>query len=243
MIVAIHQPNFLPWPGYFYKLARADVFVFLDNAQYIKESFINRNRIKTPSGAQWLTVPVCSSGKPVQTIQEVQMVPAARWRRKHLHLLEAYYRRAPHFKEIYGMLESQYAAVDSHTLLADFNISMTRAVSSYLDLNPILIRARDLDAGGTSTERLVNICRELGADCYLAGGGAVKYQDDQQFASAGIGVEYSDFRPEPYSQPGGAFLGGLSIVDALMNCGKSAKALLSTRAREISSHGEMLPAT
>jgi hypothetical protein len=224
-VVAIHQPNFLPWLGYFYKLARADIFVFLDSVQYTKNSFINRSRIKTQAGAHWLTVPVWTSAKFGQTIDQVQTVPDTDWRRKHLHALKSHYGRAPHFREVFDVLHIQYSAIGARTSLADFNISMIRAISSYLGLEPKLIRARDLVAEGNSTELLVNICRELKADCYLAGAGAPKYQEDEQFASAGIRVDYSKFRIKPYEQLWGPFLGGLSVVDALMNCGRLTREL------------------
>jgi hypothetical protein len=226
MVVAIHQPNFLPWLGYFHKLAHVDAFVFLDTVQYTRNSFINRNRIKTKTGAQWLTLPVRTSGKFGQVIAEVLTVSDQDWRRKHLNALATHYRRTPYFEEVFALLETQYTAVEAQTTLADFNINLTRTVCSYLKLKSKLVRARDLVTSGNSTELLVSICRGLGADAYLAGRGALKYQEDEYFKSAGIQVQYSEFAPQFYSQMWGSFIGNLSVVDALMNCGQQTQRLL-----------------
>src|SRR5256885_665158 len=163
MIVAIHQPNFLPWLGYFYKLASTDAFVFLDNVQYSKNSFINRNRIKTPIGPQWLTVPVQTSGKFNQKINEVVILPDADWKRRHLNTLRTNYGRAPFFEEVFAMLNEEYALVERGTKLADFNVNLVLAICSYLGIESRKIRASEMLVDGTSTGLLVSICQELGA--------------------------------------------------------------------------------
>ena len=227
MRVGIHQPNFLPWLGYFYKLMLAERFVFLDIVQYSKNSFINRNRIKTPQGPSWLTVPVRAKGRFGQSIGEVEIVWDADWRRKHLNSLVANYGRAPFFEEVFPQIQLEYRKVGPGTLLAEFNISLAQQICAYLGLNPQFVRARDLKVEGTDTALLVSICKSVGASRYLAGGGAVKYQADEQFASAGIEVEYSRFRGQPYPQVWNGFVENLSIVDALMNCGRATRDLLS----------------
>jgi len=123
MIISIHQPNFLPWIGYFYKLVRSDIFVFLDNVQYTKNSFINRNRIKTPQGALWLTVPV--TFKFGQLINEVRINNQTDWRKKHLKTLEMNYRKAKFFEEVFNRIKQIYYSKDWQNL-CEFNVSLMK---------------------------------------------------------------------------------------------------------------------
>lgn len=227
MVVAIHQPNFIPWLGYFYKMAHAQQFVFLDTVQYAKRSFINRNRIKSKSGPIWLTVPVCTKDRFDQAISDAEMDWNHNWQRKHLHTLTINYHRAPFFDEVFPLLECRYTSNGSINKLDDFNISIITTICRYLGLCPTLIRASELDVQGKSTDLLVNICAKLGASTYLAGAGAVKYQEDEKFATAGILVQYSSFQPIKYNQLWGEFVENLSIVDVLMNCGQFTRELLS----------------
>lgn len=226
MVVAIHQPNFIPWLGYFYKMAHARQFVFLDTVQYAKASFINRNRIKLKSGPSWLTVPVCTKGRFGQAISDVEIDWDQGWQQKHLHSLTITYHRAPFFDEVFPLLKSQYVSNETVQKLADFSISMIQTICRYLGLSPTLGRASELGVQGKSTDLLVNICTKLGASTYLAGSGAVKYQEDEKFTKAGILVQYSSFRSIKYNQLWGEFVENLSIVDALMNYGQSTRELL-----------------
>lgn len=226
MVVAIHQPNFIPWLGYFYKLAHVQQFVFLDTVQYTKNSFINRNRIKLESGPSWLTIPI-SKGRLDQVISDVEINRNRDWQRKHLHALTANYHRAPFFDEVFPLIRSEYASNKTVNNLADFNISMIQTICRYLGLCPILVRANELGVQGKGTDLLVNICAKLGASIYLAGAGGVKYQEDEKFAAAGILTQYSSFQLIKYNQLWGEFVENLSVVDALMNCGQSTRALLN----------------
>lgn len=226
MVVAIHQPNFIPWLGYFYKMAHAQQFVFLDTVQYAKRSFINRNRIKSKSGPIWLTVPVCTKGRFDQAIMDVEMDWDHNWQRKHLHTLRTNYHQAPFFDEVFPLLECRYASNEPINKLEDFNISIIQIICRYLGLCPTLIRASDLKVEGKGTDLLVHICKELGASTYLAGAGAVKYQEDEKFAAIGVLVQHSSFQPTKYNQLWGEFVENLSVVDALMNCGRSTRELL-----------------
>jgi hypothetical protein len=229
MMIAIHQPNFIPWLGYFYKLACADQFVFADSLQFTKGSFINRNRIKTNSGTAWLTVPVLTRGRFAQYICDVEIVNDRNWARKHLATIGAHYRRAPYFHEVFPLLESVYAQGTLGPLLVSFNIALIRCLCSYLDLQPIFIRASELRVEGKGTQLLQRICQKLGANRYLAGSGARNYQDDGRLISAGIQPLYSDFRAEKYPQLGNGFVENLSIVDAVMNCGTSVRQFITPR--------------
>jgi hypothetical protein len=229
MMIAIHQPNFIPWLGYFYKMACADQFVFADNVQFTKGSFINRNRIKTTSGTTWLTVPVFTGGRFAQAICDVEVVNERNWPRKHLSVISNHYRHARYFHEVFPLLESVYSQDTQWQVLVSLNIALIQCLCSYLSLQPIFVRASELRVEGNGTQFLQEICQKLGADRYLAGSGARNYQDDQYLISAGIQPVYSDFRAEKYPQLGNGFVENLSIVDAVMNCGTSARQLITPR--------------
>lgn len=219
--VAIHQPNYLPWLGYFFKIAHANKFVFLDVATYSSGSFVNRNYVKTPTGRAWLTIPVIKSGRFGQRIGEVETELMSRWADRHLTTLRSNYGRAPHFKEVITLLEPHYSVViDKRIFLADFNIGLICSIAAYLGLQTKFLRAGELDVSGHKTELLLDICRALGATSYLAGTGAKSYQEDVRFESAGIAAVYSRFVQQPYPQLFGEFAENLSVVDVLMNCGR-----------------------
>ena len=223
MIVSIHQPNFLPWAGYFYKVAESDVFVFLDTVQYSKNSLINRNRIKTPQGPLWLTVPV--SYRHPQSIREVEINNAADWRKKHLKTLEMNYRKSPCFEEIYPGIADVYRSEDWRNL-SRLNIRLASHVLEYLEIPTRTVIASNLAVSGKSTELLVNIIKKLGGDTYLSGFGGAKYQDEDLFTRDGIELRYYDFKSPVYPQPWGEFEANLSIIDLLFNCGKESRKIL-----------------
>src|SRR5882757_6777636 len=129
-IGAIHQPNYIPWLGYFFKIAHADKFVFLDNVVYPDSGFVNRNSIKTPSGPAWLTIPVISKGRRGQLIGEVETDNTRQWEERHLATLRCNYGRAPYFKETFALLEPHYRAIaDNERSLAEFNIRVTCSIA------------------------------------------------------------------------------------------------------------------
>jgi hypothetical protein len=218
-IVAIHQPNYIPWLGYFFKIAHADKFVFLDTVGYSHGSFVNRNSIKTPNGPAWLTIPILKSGRSGQLIGEVEPDNVYRWEVRHLATLRSNYGRAEFFKEIFALLEPHYCDTDNRKSLADFNIGLICAVAAYLGISPQFIRSSQLNVSGRKTDLLLDICCAIGATAYLAGGGSRCYQEDVKFEDAGITPVYSPFAQRRYPQLFGDFIGNLSVVDILMNCG------------------------
>ena len=218
MIIAIHQPNFLPWPGYFYKIAKSDTFVLLDNVQYSKNSFINRNKIKTPQGELWLTVPVKSTGLSDLLIKNVQINNHVDWRKKHLRTLEMNYKRAKFFNQIYDAIEKVYYETDWNNLCM-LNTSLLKMTLEELGLESQLIRASELSIEGKSTQLLINIVNKLEGQTYLSGAGGEKYQEEDLFRDAGITLRYYDFDPPVYPQLWGDFIPKLSIIDLLFNCG------------------------
>jgi hypothetical protein len=219
-VASIHQPNYIPWLGYFFKIAHSDKFVFLDTVAYSCGSFVNRNSIKTPNGPAWLTIPVLKSGRFGQLISEVETSDIQPWARRHLATLQSNYGRAPYFKEILTLLEPHYqAATDNRKSLSDFNIGVICSIVTYLRVNTQFIRASELNVSGHKTELLLDICRVVGATTYVAGAGGKSYQEDGKFEHAGIAPLFSSFSQGSYPQLFGEFVGNLSIVDVLMNCG------------------------
>lgn len=229
MTVAIHQPNFIPWLGYFYKIVRCDIFVLLDNVQYTKNSYINRNRIKTPQGAIWLTVPVRYQFG--DSINQVQINNSTDWRRTHLKTLELNYRKTAFFQDVFPDVQRLYLQKDWQNL-CEFNIALIEYVLSYLGLEKKLIRSSDLKTEGKSTERLVDIVRKLGGDSYLCGFGAVNYQEETIFHDAGIELIHSEFVHPKYPQVWKEFIPNLSIIDLLFNSGRKSFGILTNSSGE-----------
>lgn len=216
MIVAIHQPQYLPWLGYFDKMLKADQFCYLDTVQYKKNEWQNRNRIKTAKGWQWLTVPV--TYRYPQKIGEVGIDPSADWARKHLQTLHTNYRRAPFFDRYIAMIE----AVLSRRWegIAALNLSLIECVRQILGIahKPAICASR-IPACEDPTDRLIDICQALGADTYLAGAGADGYMNVERFAQRGVRVVIQGFEHPVYRQLFNGFLSHLSIVDLIFNCG------------------------
>ncbi len=220
MKVAIHQPNFLPWLGYFYKIAKCDVFVFLDSVQYTKNSFINRNKIKTPQLDAWLTVPV--SFKFGELISEVRINNDTSWREKHLKTLEMNYKKSKCFEEVFNEIKQIYYLKDWQ-YLSDFNISLLKAITSYIGLNKSFIKSSTWDIPAQSTELLVQIVKKMNGNTYLSGFGGANYQEEDLFTKEGISLEYYNFHHPTYTQLWGEFIPNLSIIDLLFNCGSKSR--------------------
>lgn len=216
LIVAIHQPQYLPWLGYFDKMQQADVFCFLDNVQYKKNEWQNRNRIKTSQGWQWLTVPV--KYRFPQKINEVTVNNTVNWGKKHLQALTTNYHKAPFFSEHIDIFEKVYSRTWEG--LSELNIYLIEQIQELLGLKkkPTVI-ASNLSLSNDPTERLIDICRSVGADTYLSGKDGASYMNLERFHESGLKVVFQDFKHPVYPQLFGEFLSHLSIADLLFNCG------------------------
>ena len=225
--VAVHQPNYFPWIGYFHKLAAADIFVLLDNVEFQRgnaSSVTNRTTIKASQGIQKMTVPVLRAiSSPL--VQDVLIDQRQPWKKKHLGTLTAAYGRAPAFEEIFPKVAATIEAAGES--LAALNRGSIELVCRLLHLDRPILLASSL--GLTATEknaRLVEICTRVGAMTYLSGRGARSYNDEYLFRSHGIGLEYPRFTPMAYPQLHGDFVPNLSMLDALFTCGAGARRLL-----------------
>jgi hypothetical protein len=230
MIVAIHQPQYMAWSGYFHKIAVADLFVILDDVQFKKNEWQHRNRIRTAQGWQWLSVP--NRYRFPQKINEVAVNNETDWRTKHWHSLEAAYGRAPFFGEYRRDFESFYA--EAWNDLAALNIASVKLLCRLLGISTTIETSSSYGFDGFSTIRLVNICRHFKADMYLSGSGGKEYLDETQFRDAGIRVGYQDFVPPRYPQHWARsdeeFVPGLSVIDLLFNCGTKSLPVLMGKA-------------
>lgn len=213
-IVAIHQPNFFPWLGYFDKIRRADLFVLLDDVQIQKtgSSWVNRVKLNLNNEARWITCPILRT-EGVHSIHEVNIDDRQPWRDKLLKSIEQNYRKAPNFEALRPTIEGWIRQETDN--LADFNITIIQEVMHLLGLTTPLIRHKDLNTSLHSTSMLVEILKATGGTTYLCGGGADGYQEDHLFSEAGITLEYQGFKPTPYGNPG-TYLAGLSVLDFLL---------------------------
>ncbi len=217
MKLAGHQPNYIPWPGYFIKMAQSDIFFILDTAQFQTGSSLdNRNLIKTPQGTQMLTVPVKRKGMGLQRFDEVVVIPG--WKRSHLMALQVNYAKAPYFKEVFPLMEQ---VLQDTGYLIDTNKAFIKMLYDLLGLKTKLVFLSTLPqfAQLRKNELIVAICRHFSADCYLSGIGAKAYNQPEIFEEQGIKLEYLDYQPATYPQLWGSFIPNLSIVDMLFNCG------------------------
>lgn len=226
MIVAIHQPHYLPWLRYFHKIASCDVFVLLDDAQFTKNGWQNRNTIKGAQGPVLLTVPVRNASfKPINWVEIHQQTA---WREKHWKSLLSCYARAPFFGRYAEIFEHMYATT-RWVMLSDLTYELTRELCSALRISTPLVLSSSLSAPGRSSLRLVELCRRLGATKYLTGAfAAANHLDWQVFADAGIKVVTQEWVCPTYSQQFESigFLPELSAVDLLFNEGPASLGLL-----------------
>lgn len=218
MRVAIHQPQFLPWLGYLDKIDRADLFVVLDCVQFKKHEWQNRNRIRTAQGWQWLTVPVLH--RFGQRIAEVRINAQVGWRDQHLRALHMHYGKAPHRDRVLSGLREIYH--EPWSGLADLNLAVLRWLLRAFGIATPLRLASEMALREEPTDRLIDICRTVGATDYLAGAGAAGYMDLPRFEASGIRLEVQEFRHPVYPQCYEPFLPGMAAVDLLFACGDEA---------------------
>lgn len=216
--VAVHQPNYLPWLGYFYKISKADVFVFLDNVQFERRGYCSRTRIIGTNGEElWLTQNVQKS--PRDSLIQDTVFSDRFWIKKHLRTLQVAYRKAPHFEEVFRRIESLLQPDIAH--LPTFNGLLIQEICRSLGIGTRLLHASrlELDTVATPSERIARIVRLLRGTVYLSGSGAKAYNDTATFANNDIELAYSDFAVFPYPQRTQEFKAGLSIIDALFHLG------------------------
>ncbi len=226
--IAISQSNYIPWKGYFNLIKSVDEFILLDNVQYTRRDWRNRNLIKTPHGLRWLTIPVDVKGHFDCTIEQVKTFGST-WRQDHWNQLSQAYRKAPFFDPYKDALRSILldSAEDS---LSKINLTFIKAINSWLDIQTPIRWAHEFAPKPGKNERLIDICQQLGATVYLSGPAAKEYLDEGLFAQSGIAVEWANYEGFPeYEQLYPPFVHGVSVLDLLFNKGPSSPTYLKPR--------------
>jgi hypothetical protein len=222
--VGILQPSYLPWLGFFDQLHRVDIFVHYDDVQFEKGSWRNRNRIKTPAGPQWLTVPVLIKGQNFPLIRDVRINSAERWGKKHLKSIEQNYCKAPYFEacgpQLFKVIEQRYE------FLLDLNLQLLSLLAAWLGITTPTVLASDLGIGGKKSERLLGILTSLEATAFYEGASGRNYLDEAIFADHGIKLIYQEYIHPVYNQLYGAFVPHLSIIDLIFNHGPASLDIL-----------------
>ena len=224
--LVVLQPGYLPWLGYFDLLNKADVFVHYDDVQFDKHGWRNRNRVKGPKGAVWLTVPVRHSGRAGQPILDVEIDDSQNWRRKHFSTVDQYYARTPYIDSVLpklrDILDRPWAR------LVDLDLAIIDWLAGELGIAKPQHRASELGIGGDRNGRLLSLCHHFGATRYLSGNAARDYLDVPRFSAAGIEVIWHDYVHPTYAQQHGAFVPYLSVLDLILNAGPDSLAVLSS---------------
>jgi len=227
MICAIHQPQTYPWLGYIAKIIQSDVFVILDNVQFKKNEWQNRNRIKTANGTQWLTVPVIHNFG--QLIRDVQINSNTNWRHKHIQTLKTNYGKAKYYSEMMPDIEQLYD--QDWQNLAEFNLAGIKWILEKLAIKTSLVIASDIEelkknADISPDDRLILITKLMQADTYLSGAGGQNYLKTDLFPENQLRLIFQEFEHPEYQQLHGSFISHLSILDLLFNKGPSGRNII-----------------
>ena len=219
--VAISQSNYVPWKGYFDLIASVDVFVIYDDMQYTKRDWRNRNKIKTPNGLAWLTIPVEVKGKYFQKINEVKVSDLG-WVQSHWGKIKQCYAKSKHFGDISNWLEPLYMGMESADL-SSINRAFIDAICDYLNITTEILDSRDFDLVEGKTERLVGICKDAQATQYISGPAARNYIEPEIFEGEDLELKWADYSGYPeYKQLWGDFEHGVTILDLLFSEGPDA---------------------
>lgn len=220
--IAIVQSSYIPWKGYFDLIALADEFILLDDVQYSPGSWRNRNRIKTPAGSTWVTIPVRRDQLLQKRIDEME-VADSRWAQRHWKSIRQSYARAEHFDHARGVLEQLFVEAASEANLSLINQRFIVAICEVLGIETPVRRSTDYAVSGESTTRVVNLCRAANATRYLSGPSARDYLDQSAFEQAGIELvwmSYDDYPEYPQLHP--PFEHAVTVLDLILNTGPDA---------------------
>lgn len=223
--VAIVQSNYVPWRGYFDLVASVDEFILLDDVQYTRRDWRNRNKIKTAQGSRWLTIAVQVSGRYTQSIYETQ-VAQTDWAERHWDIVRQHYAHAAGFDELSGFVENLYASIPGRRL-TEINRHFIENISKRLDIDTRVSLSLDYEPRGIKTERLLDLCLKVGATEYVSGPAAQAYLEEGLFLEHGIDVSWFQYGPYPeYDQIYPPFDSNVSILDVLLCAGSDARSLL-----------------
>jgi len=218
VILTAHQPSYLPWLGYFEKISRSDVYVFLDSVQLEKNSYSYRNKIKTPNGLFWLTVPLKMKGHTSNCIKDIIIDNTQQWKKKHLKNIFYNYKKAPFFDELYPKLDVLYK--ENYEFFSEFAYNHLLFWMNELDIKTKIIKSSELPIKGKKSDLILDLCKHLEADKYISGFFGKDYLIEKDFIENGILIEYQDYKHPMYRQLHGDFSTHLGVVDYCMNSNK-----------------------
>ena len=225
MIVAIQQPEHLPWIGFFNKMIQCDLFVYLDNVQFKRRYFENRNRVKTSDGIKWLTVPVSSKGKFHQKIRDVLIDNWKPWKKKYKGLLELAYKKSSFWDDIKDIV---FPCIEQeHSKLIDLNLSLIEKCKEYLQIETTTVLASSLEVDEfKGSDIILQICIKTHGATYISGPDGTDYLNHEDFDGNDVIVKYHDFNHPDYPQMHGQFTSHMSIIDLIANCGPESLKIL-----------------
>lgn len=222
--VAILQSNYIPWKGYFDIIDSVDEFIFYDEMQYTKNDWRNRNKIKTPNGLHWLSIPVATKGHLSQNVRIMDAkIVDKNWTKSHWNTIEQFYKKAPYFKEYKSFFENLYSECANENHLCNVNYKLILAINEILGIKTKISFDKDYGLIEGKTERLVDLVKKANGAHYLSGPAAKDYIDEKLFEEAGITLEwmnYSGYKEYPQFYP--PFEHGVSVLDLIFNTGKEA---------------------
>lgn len=231
MKVGIIQSNYIPWRGYFDFVDDVDLFIVYDDVQYTKHDWRNRNLVKTSGGLQWLTVPVDFSLSNKTLIQDTKIQCGGDWIEKHKRQIRLSYSTAPYFEQYVGEF---FDLLDKrHETISSLNISLICWALAKLGIKTKIRMSSEFSPVGVRTDRLIDILKKAGADSYLSGPAAKDYLEENKLRESGIALEYKSYDYSPYPQLWGEFIGKVTILDLLANCGPDARKYLKSRSPNI----------
>ena len=219
MKAAIIQSSYIPWRGYFDIINEVDIFVFLEDVKYTKRDWRNRNKVKTPNGTKWFSVPVIKGHN--QNIFEARIDNSQKWKAEHQKTIHHSYSSSKFYNDykdiILGIYDKEYETI------SDLNISIVKLISTLLGIKTNFVNSKDLGTTGVKDDKLIAICKKIGATCYLSGPSAKDYIRQEKFVDAGIDLEFKNYSNYPkYNQSWGEFDPSVSVIDLIFNMGKDA---------------------
>lgn len=216
--VAILQSNYIPWKGVFDMINQVDIFIFFDDVDFTKRDWRTRNKIKTPNGDIWLTVPVKKAPRGTK-IFEIEISQDINWQEKHYQTIKQYYKKTKYFDDYKWILEEIYVKKKWNNL-SEFNIFTTKLLAEILGIETIFINSLDLETTGNKDDKLIDLCKKVNGDFYLSGPAAKNYIENEKFKKEGIQLAYIKYDYPEYSQKIGDFNHYVTILDVLFNCGE-----------------------
>lgn len=230
MILSAHQPNYLPYIGFFNKIANCDVFAIWDTVQFVKRGpfgWQHRNKIRTKNGCIWLTVPVLTKGKFQQPIIETYINNSMPWQRKHWRSIYLNYSKAPYFNKYSGFFEEVYKK--RWEKLADLSEAIIRYIVGILGIKTKIIKCSDLMLNSHGTDLIIEACKKIGSDTFLSGKHGKEYLDEERFKENNIKLTYQNFKHPCYRQLYEPFIENMSVVDLLFNEGENSLKIIQMR--------------